>query len=109
MHGRWKTLEYQNYIYEFHYKVNQLAQSLKVLRNSKGSTEHSLNTTVMKELPILYACKCLLMKRIYYQIICTEYGNQHQNHGDIIYSYAFFKISLNMSSLHSHQQPHQLI
>jgi hypothetical protein len=48
MHGRWKILEYQYYIYEFNYKVNELAQFLKVLCNSKGSTEYSLNTTVIK-------------------------------------------------------------
>jgi len=36
MHGRWNILEYQNYIYEFHYEVNELAHSLKVLCRKQG-------------------------------------------------------------------------
>jgi hypothetical protein len=36
MYGRWNILEYENYIYEFHYKVNELAASLKVLCGKKG-------------------------------------------------------------------------
>jgi len=43
------------------------------------------------------------MKRIYYKMICTENGNQSQHHGDVIYSYEFCEMSLNMPSLYLHQ------
>ena len=36
MHGNWNIVEYQNYIYEFHYIVNELAQSLRVLCRKQG-------------------------------------------------------------------------